>query len=127
MYRVCAIVLLGIIAFWLDAPAFTSGTEAEVPLCCRASGRHKCAMRLSRGALAESDAKTAVQIVAPKCPFLPGMGFTTVTSSAPLPGGGQYCFGSLSSQPAVQAQAEARFRISFARARQKRGPPSFLS
>ncbi len=69
----------------------------------------------------------SVQSLAPKCPFFPVGGSMLLSGSAPMLPEARNCFGTLSSYPAVQAQAEALFRISFTRARQKRGPPAFLS
>jgi hypothetical protein len=54
-------------------------------------------------------------------------GVTPAVSKAIVDAPAQVTAESLASHPAAIEQIEARYRISFNRSRQKRGPPSFLS
>lgn len=114
----CALVL----AFFspLIAPAFTASVnEANLPPCCRRGGKHHCAMY----AMAMGRAPWPYRTVQDKCPYSPFAHlailifhgyFRDHPPAAPA-------------QPALLAarvrQAEAGYRISFFRSRQKRGPP----
>jgi hypothetical protein len=119
MHRLCAIVLLSAMVFWVDAPALTGTSQDAIPACCRAHGKHKCMMRMA--------ANQPIHGIAPKCPFVPRFSFTAVNGPGiAIPIAAQSRCGALAAHPAAQAQAETLFRISFARSRQKRGPPVFL-
>ena len=62
-----------------------------------------------------------------KCPFFPKALATGVRAQVLFaPGASSLFFAALASHPAIAAQSEARYRISFDRARQKRGPPEPL-
>ncbi|MGH9583215.1 MAG: hypothetical protein ACRD4O_09795 [Bryobacteraceae bacterium] len=121
MPRFCAIVLLGAMTFWLNAPAIASGGGEQIPACCRAHGKHKCMMRR----MVAMDATGSAQFIGPKCPFMPSFSFTVVNGPS-APKATQSGSDLTVSRPVAQAQAEALFRISFTRSRQKRGPPVIL-
>jgi hypothetical protein len=122
MRRALALLLLVGFSFPLIAPLFASGpSEASLPACCRRNGKHHCAMGAS--ALVSSRYAT----VASKCPCYPLTRFALM-----LPHGfaGPARAASLiqtAGPSAVVRDAEAGYRISFDRSRQKRGPPSLLS
>jgi hypothetical protein len=59
-------------------------------------------------------------------PILLGASSTAISPSVFLPPAEQLFFAAFISHHAVQEQAESRFRISFERSRQKRGPPLSL-
>ena len=124
MRRALALLLLVGFSLPLIAPAFASHPdEASLPVCCRRNGEHHCAMSGMMG----SGVPARYRTVASKCPFAP---FAAVALMLPHP----YATQTASAVAAPHAgpadlvrDAEAGFRISFHRARQKRGPPSLLS
>jgi hypothetical protein len=65
--------------------------------------------------------------MAEKCPYPPGRGAALTDGKTPLPRDVVTTLALLVSHPAGQAQTEARYRVSFSRVRQKRGPPSPLA
>jgi hypothetical protein len=125
--RVSAISLLGVFGFLLLAP-FVSANDADaaLPACCRANGKHHCAAVRARLAPGQFSGPVFLARGA-RCPLfpcgnaVPGHIYTVSrVASASL-------LSPVLSHPASPVQAEARFRISFTRACQKRGPPAFLS
>jgi len=117
MFRASAILLLAVISFWLSAPAFASA-ESRLPVCCRTKGAHKCAMKIAH--LRQGPAVSA------KCACFPSAGSLSAGGSAPVAVPLRSIAAPLANQPAILAQTEAHFRISFARSQQKRGPPALL-
>jgi hypothetical protein len=90
--------------------------DNTVPECCRRNGQHHCTGQMMPGP------DNTVAVVSPKCPRFP------VAIVAPQP----HSFlsnGTLTAgippfmHPASLPQTQARYRISFTRSRQKRGPP----
>jgi len=122
MLRAIAILLINLISFGLMAPAVSSGAGAPPPACCREHGKHQCAMKMAQHRVSDGSIDTLRE----KCPYSPKT-WTLASNSQPfVRRGSQLFFGDVLSHPAVQAQTEARYRISFSRSRQKRGPPSSL-
>jgi hypothetical protein len=97
--------------------------DANLPACCRRSGKHHCMMGRAAGA-SPSSGPTAAQL-AEKCPYQPGAVVAPQPSffsthdmqSTPTP---------LFQRPAPVSQAEASYRIAASRSHQKRGPPTIL-
>jgi len=111
------LVLLGLP---LLAPVFApDAAEASIPACCRRGGRHHCAMSEMA---AQPSSGHAISVMAEKCPYAPAVA-PVLHFSAFAPPSDAAIFAQIVSHPAVYAQTEARYRISFDRARQKRGPP----
>ena len=129
MQRLLAALVLSVIGLLPVAPLFSVAAAApQLPACCRAHGQHKCAMRRLQNARSASDAEPAIYALCDKYPFSGPASSTAVNPSVFLTRGSQQLFfAAIVSDPVAQEQIEARFRISFARSRQKRGPPSFLS
>jgi len=123
--RLFAILLLSAIQFVLVAPAFSVDADTQLPPCCRAHGKHKCAMK--RALLPNSITVSPIATLGEKCPFSAASGDTARAWQSVLFGPSQAFFGSVLSYAAMLAQTEAHFRVSFSRTRQKRGPPSLLS
>jgi hypothetical protein len=69
----------------------------------------------------------ALRTLRATCPYCPSSGAMTEYSGAAEPEASPAIFASIVSHPAVHAQCEARYRISFTRTHQKRGPPILLS
>jgi hypothetical protein len=123
MRRLCAIWLAALFAFSVAGPALLAGSESQLPECCRRSGKHRCGLNPVSPQDQSSD--TFLDREPDKCPCVPGSG--TV-------GAHRYAGGVISchiilvspvSHTTLQVQSEARYRGSYNRARQKRGPPLF--
>lgn len=114
--------MLLLFSFSLISPLLASdAVEASLPACCRRGGKHHCA--LSYEALSAHG--KSIGIIAEKCPFTPAVP-AVAHFSAINPPTGNAVFAGLISHPAIHAQTTARYRISFDRSRQKRGPPSLI-
>jgi hypothetical protein len=111
-----------VLAFFspLIAPVFTASiNEADLPACCRRNGKHHCMMYRMAMGLAPWPYRT----VQDKCPYSPFAHVAILLFHGYV----------RRERPAVAAhsavlaaricQAEAGYRISFFRSRQKRGPP----
>jgi hypothetical protein len=123
--RFLAITLLAIFGLPLAAPIFASASSAKatLPACCRRNGRHHCAMNQQDSSISANRAP-AFQAPLEHCPYYPAQmpSPSTVLAMTAAP----EIYAELVSHPAVHAQTESKWRISRDRARQKRGPPSFL-
>jgi hypothetical protein len=120
MRRLLAIAMVFLFGCPLAVPLFAPGDANTLPVCCRRDGRHHCAS----GMLADSGTR-AVSTIAPKCPNWP--------KSTPAPWPKNFAptqtgaiDAPLYSRPESAPQTEARYRVAFARSRQKRGPPAIL-
>ena len=119
--RISATLLLAAISFPLVAlmALASSGPDSGLPACCRKDGKHKCAMS---GMMDETSGPSFR--ATSQCPLFPSSSAAPVcrTTGAPVPSRQQVCgIATFVSRP---EQAEAQYRISFNRSRQKRGPPS---
>ncbi|MGO9258462.1 MAG: hypothetical protein ACLQU1_19420 [Bryobacteraceae bacterium] len=124
MRRASAISLLAAIGFSLIAPGMLLQAESNLPACCRRNGAHHCAMSLVRP---ESDSGTSVAGVHQTCSSFPMAVTAPAGSGAALPRPAAAMFSALLSHPSIQFQTESRYRVSFSRCRQKRGPPFIVS
>jgi hypothetical protein len=101
------------------SPAFGSGPVSHLPLCCRRDGKHACSQ------MAQSPASGAA-FEAARCTLYPGaravpaqakasgaMPFVRVNTAAAV-------------EPSARPRTEIRYRLSYNRAGQKRGPPALL-
>lgn len=127
MQRLCALLLISCLNASLMLPLWLSEAASQVPECCRRTGRHKCAMQMAASRANVSTTDPSEPDIAARCPFANATHAEAVIPSSWLPAPAQVYFGVLLSHAAAQAQTEARFRCSFLRACQKRGPPAFLS
>lgn len=126
MLRAVAILLINLISFGLMAPAVSASAGAQLPACCREHGKHQCAMKMAHSMAQRSDSSGSIDVIRETCPYSPGTWTLASNSQTFVPRGSQVFFGDVLRHPAIHAQTEARYRISFSRSRQKRGPP-FLS
>lgn len=126
MRRAWAVGLVVLFSYLLIVPAFASGPdESQLPACCRRNGKHHCAMQETETALGNIPSRFVT--VSEKCPYAPLSRCTlmlphscalTAHSTVSNPGRG----------PAARVRAaEAGYRISADRTRQKRGPPGVLA
>jgi len=140
--RVSAVLLLVLFNFSLIATFALADSESKLPECCRRAGKHHCSTTMgssmdSMGSMmmqassmedgTHGSSGPAVRPAAGKCPYSPRGGPSSPHGKAPLPRAARLAVASLMSHPAGPAQTEARYRLSFSRVRQKRGPPSPLS
>jgi hypothetical protein len=118
MRRALASLLLAVFSFPLFAPALFAG-EANLPECCRRSGKHHCAMAMN-DAPASGVAFGSMQT---RCPIYPGAPATPASVFVAILKSASVVFGALVSHPAIHIRTEAGYRVSFDRSSQKRGPP----
>lgn len=125
MRRFLAISLLILFGLPFALPLFAANVaEANLPVCCRRQGKHHCSMR--EIATLNGQHGPMLGSVSEKCPHsVAPVTMAVVPSYTPQEPASM--FAGTAQHPAVVAQVEARFRISFDRARQKRGPPSDVS
>ena len=69
----------------------------------------------------------AANVIQPKCSYFPTTAAPAGASNVALLKDSEAFSASLLSYSAPRTQNEARYRVSFSRSRQKRGPPSRLS
>jgi hypothetical protein len=122
--RALATTLLVLFSFSLIGPGVFAASESPLPECCRRLGQHHCVLM---GASAQDESSgAAVKNVGDKCPFFP-VGWSVSANPYPLfLGATRIILTSLVSHAAGPTQIEARYRISFSRSSQKRGPPSLF-
>jgi hypothetical protein len=116
MRRLLAIAIIALLGTTLAAPLFASAASS-LPQCCRRNGAHHCMAGMTDGA------ERSFSRIAPKCPDYPRA--AAVPSSQFFAAAGSGAAGApLFTHPASAPQTGARYRISYARSRQKRGPPT---
>jgi hypothetical protein len=115
-----AAFVLSVIGFLPMAEGWSAHRAPELPACCRALGKHKCAMR------AGSAAAPALYSVCDKY-SLPALGSPAANTPAFQPKATGSLYETLVSRRVAPVQAESLLSICFERSRGKRGPPSFSS
>jgi hypothetical protein len=119
MRRLVSITLLLLFALPLFSPLLAATrTGTSLRACCRRDGKHHCTSP-------ESLTSTAATIH-DRCPYSLAHHIAAHTTYTPDPTQNAI-FAGIVAHTACHAQTEARYRISFDRSRQKRGPPSDLS
>jgi hypothetical protein len=128
--RVSAVFLLVLFNFSLMAAFAPADSESKLLECCRRTGKHHCSAMMQpssmQDGIQESSGPTVRQ-AAEKCPYPPRGGSSSPYGKTPLPRAARTMVALLVGHPAGLVQTEARYRVSFSRVRQKRGPPSPLS
>jgi hypothetical protein len=115
---VLASLLLAVFSFLPLTPLLLAD-DSNLPACCRRLGAHHCA-------LGNIDTH-GVSFIQQRCAqFHLGSAALAASEIATLTPS-QSVFAAIVSHPAAHAQTEARYRVSFSRAWQKRGPPTLLS
>jgi hypothetical protein len=121
-------LLIALFSFSLIGSALFISPSGNLPECCRRAGKHHCAMMMATDDDQEdSPSASAFKSVPEKCPFYPKAGALPSAAKTVVTQPAQELVAALLSYPAVIAQAESRYRVSFSRSRQKRGPPSLHS
>jgi hypothetical protein len=129
MRRFTTILMLALLSGSFAIPlmhAAMSDPESGLPACCRRSGEHHCAImdQYLRTKASGAPAFTAPPTHCPLYPHGRTQSWTrSVAAILPIRGA---IYATLQSHPACQAQTLARYRVSFDRSRQKRGPPVSL-
>jgi hypothetical protein len=121
MRRALASLLLTLFSFPLIVPLLRADAASTLPSCCRRAGKHHCSTD------SESRHQEGLSPVQPKCCDYP--------ATIAIPGHWNLAFirnfpsisASLLRYSSTPEQTEAKYRVSFSRSRQKRGPPAFLS
>lgn len=123
MRRSIALSLLMIFSWLLIAPLLCPDAEASLPACCRRNGKHRCMMQaMDRG----EGGATGFTSISEKCPCL--LDSTGAIHSVKFePRTAAQFYAELVFHPAYSPQTEARFRVSFLRSHQRRGPPFLLA
>jgi len=116
--RSWAILLLAVFSFSLISPALFAGASTQLPSCCSRGGKHHCSSMHQADQSGEG-----FQAVQQPCLYYPGGSAAPVHSFAAVQQNLQMFFAAIQGHPAVHAQTEARYRVSFSRSSQKRGPP----
>jgi hypothetical protein len=120
-----AVWLLAMFSFSPIVPTTLTDAKSNLPACCRRAGVHHCARHTADEQ--ESSSGPAVRAIRHACPYFPATTSVPGQSNTVLPEDSRAIFASLLSHPAVQAQTEARYHVSFSPSHQKRGPPAPLS
>lgn len=127
MRRLLAVGVLCVTGWWPVAPLLSSASATpQLPLCCRAHGKHGCALSRLHQGVPGSNAQPAIRSLCDQWPFLLPVSSTAVSTSVFLPQTRQVLMAAIASHPVIQVQTESRFQVSFERSRQKRGPPPSL-
>ncbi len=118
--RIVSISLLLMFSLPLISPLFAARTaEANLPACCRRVGKHHCIMSQTTS----SDGRSIqVGAVRERCPSYPATPVTPHLDLSLDEVRARVFAGVIGLETCI-AQTEARYRISFDRSRQKRGPP----
>ena len=121
--RAPAVSLILAIFYSLIAPALFADPESNLPECCRRKGSHQCSMSAQDAASTSGTEFRAIQ----RCPVFPAATAIPPGATVAVLRNCSAIFAGLVSHPTIQPQAEAHYRVSFSRSRQKRGPPTVRS
>ncbi|HVN03344.1 MAG TPA: hypothetical protein VMT86_02940 [Bryobacteraceae bacterium] len=127
MRRVPAILLVCVISYSLIGPALFAGAGSDLPACCRRDGKHHCVMMDMDWAAESASSGPSVAALQARCPYFPKGGVLLPQAAPALLAAVTHVYHAMVHELAIQAQAEAGYRVSLSRSHQKRGPPSFLS
>jgi hypothetical protein len=123
MRRALASLLLSWFGFSLTVPMLRADADSSVPACCRRLGLHHC----TDSAGGESASGPALKAIQVKCSNYPATSAVAGYENFAFLKDSPSIASVFVSFPSLQARAEAQYRISFSRSRQKRGPPAPLA
>lgn len=124
MRRALAALLVLAFSLPLIAPAFASAApESSLPACCRRNGSHHCAMR----GMVVDNIPIRFATLSERCPYSPFNHGALMLPHAFAAPGAPAAKTPLTGPAALIREAEAGYRVSFDRSRQKRGPPQLLA
>jgi hypothetical protein len=119
--RALASLLVALFSLPLILPLLRADAASSLPSCCRREGKHRCSMD------SESKYQEGLSPIQPKCSNYPAtIAIRGDWNVAFFKNSPSIC-ASLLNYTCALAQAEAKYRVSFSRSRQKRGPPALLS
>jgi hypothetical protein len=123
MRRALGMLLLVVFSLPLIAPALAPAPdESALPACCRRNGEHHCTMTGMTATI-----PPRYRSVSAKCPFDPFAGFGLMLPHAFSAQAALTTIAQAGGTAALVRDAETGYRVSYHRARQKRGPPSLLT
>jgi hypothetical protein len=123
LIAITLLVLFGL-PFASSLFALAPKSEANLPACCRQSGKHHCMMSMAQRNRAQRE-EPGFMAPLERCPYCPAtvLGAHHAVDFRPSPG--QVIYAGLVSHPTGVAQTECKLRIARDRACGKRGPPAF--
>ena len=108
----------------LLSPLLSAEPESKLPACCRRDGKHGCSMA-KKSLPPSTQGKPSLASNKVTCPLYPtGQSLPVSERAAGTPIYPAAWLPPATKKIDVAEQLEARLRISFSRATQKRGPPS---
>lgn len=120
MRRMLAVALLSVFSLSLIPVGGTIGTDSKLPPCCRRDGKHKCAMM--DAAKASVGPGASIEATKSKCPLFPIGKSSAATQAFDATPPIRFAV-VVNHEPNAVSQADALYRTSYCRTRQKRGPP----
>ena|ERR1700733_4832980 len=121
MRRALASLLLALFSFPLILPILRLDAASSLPSCCRREGKHHCSMDSA------ATYQQGLSPIQPKCSNYPSTLAVRGNLNVAVFKHPPTICASLLSYSSAPAQAEAQYRVSFSRSRQKRGPPVLFS
>ena len=118
MRRSISLALLLLFGLLPLTPLFAPDSEANLPACCRRSGKHHCAMRMAGVALG---GRTGFNTVSEKCPCYP-IGVIVAHSTA-NPEIRRQILPAITSHLTSVALPKIHYRLWLDRSHRDRGPP----
>jgi hypothetical protein len=122
MQRASATLLLTLFSVSLMAPFLSADPESKLPPCCRKNGKHHCAMMRDAAPPSAGAGLTGNS----SCPFYRGSSAIPIAGTANLITSFPVFYATVRTHSVPLAQTASLYRISYSRAANKRGPPSFL-